>query len=62
MQAAGASLGDGSGIVIMPLQVMSYSKAESEKSGFIGTGSSRLGLPFETKSIDADQFRLPSLN
>ena len=31
-----------SGIVIMPFRVMSYSKAESERSGFMGTGSSSL--------------------
>jgi hypothetical protein len=34
--------GPGSGIVIMPVRVMSYSKAESERSGFMGTSSSSL--------------------
>jgi hypothetical protein len=62
MEAAGAGLEAGSCIVIMPVRVMSYSKAESEKSGFMGTGSSRLGSLFETKPIDADQYRLPSLH
>jgi filamentous hemagglutinin len=42
MEAADASLGAGSGIVIMPVRVMSYSKAESERSGFMGTSSSSL--------------------
>ena len=43
MKAAVASLGAGSGgIVIMPVRVMSYFKAVSERSGFMGTGSSSL--------------------
>ena len=42
MKQAGASLGAGSGIVIMSVRVMSYSKAESERSGFMGMGSSSL--------------------
>jgi filamentous hemagglutinin len=35
-------LGAESGIVIMPVRVESYSKVESEESGFMGTGSMKL--------------------